>query len=77
MSSGGLDLIGHLGVEVLPDGVVVNGCSHGDKQVPNGMSEWDDAITFKEDYAEAVAGATDQQLTQPRLLWLQKGYEGH
>lgn len=65
VSSGGLDLIGRLGVEILPDGVVMNGCSHGDKQVPNGVSERDDAIAFKEDYAETVAGAANQQLTQP------------
>lgn len=50
MSSGGLDLIGWLGIEVLPDGVVVYGCSHGYEQVPNGMSKWDNAITFEKDH---------------------------
>ena len=70
MSPGGLDLIGCLGVEVLPDGVVMYGCSHSYKQVPNGMSERDDAITFEEDNTETVTGSTDQQLIQPRLLRL-------
>lgn len=65
MSSGGLDLIGRLGVEVLPDGVVVYGGSHRYKQVPNGMSEWDDAIAFKKDHPQTVAGSARQQLTQP------------
>lgn len=72
MSSGGLDLIGWLGIEVLPDGVVVYGCSHSYKQVPNGMSKWDNAITFKEDHPQTVAGSTQQQLTQPRLLRLRR-----
>lgn len=70
MSPGCLDLIGCLGVEVLPDGVVMYGCSHSYKQVPNGVSEWDDAIAFEEDNTEAVTGSAGQQLTQPRLLWL-------
>lgn len=70
MSSGGLDLIGWLRIEVLPDGVVVYGCSHGDKQVPNGVSEWDNAITFEKDHPQTVAGSAHQQLTQPRLLRL-------
>ena len=72
MSSGGLDLIGWLGIEVLPDGVVVYGCSHGHKQVPNGVSEWDDAITFEKDHPQTVAGSAHEQLIQPRLLWLQR-----
>lgn len=68
MSSGGLDLIGRLGVEVLPDGVVMYGCSHSYKHVPNGMSERDDAIAFEEDHPQTVAGSAHQQLTQPGLL---------
>lgn len=60
MSSGGLDLIGWLGIEVFPDGVVVYGCSHGYKQVPNGVSERDDAITFEEDHPQAVADSARQ-----------------
>lgn len=70
MSSGGLDLPGSLGVEVLPDGVVMYGCSHSYKKMPDGMGEWDDAITFEEDNTKTVAGSTDQQLTQPGLLRL-------
>lgn len=72
MSSGGLDLIGWLGIEVLPDGVVVYGCSHSNKQVPNGMSEWNNAITFEKDHPKTVAGSTQQQLAQPRLLRLRR-----
>lgn len=70
MSSGGLNLIGWLGIEVLPDGVIMYGCSHSYKQMPDGMSERDDAVTFEEDDAKTVAGTADQQLTQPRLLRL-------
>ena len=70
MSSGGLDLIGRLGVEVLPDCVVVYGRSHRYKQVPNGMSEWDDAVAFEKDHPQTVAGSAHQQLAQPRLLRL-------
>lgn len=73
MSSGGLDLIGWLGVEVLPDGVVMYGSSHSYKQVPNGMSEWDDAITLEKDHPQTVAGSADKQLIQPRLLRLGRG----
>lgn len=72
MSSGCLDLIGRLGVEVLPDGVVVYGCSHGYKQVPNGVRERHDAVTFEKDDAQTVAGSAHQQLAQPRLLRLQR-----
>lgn len=75
MSSGGLDRIGRLGIQVLPDGVVMDSRSHGNKHVPNGVSEGNDAVTFKEDYSETVAGSTDQQLAQPGLLWLQKRHE--
>ncbi len=57
MSSGGLDLIGWLGIEVFPNGVVVYGCSHCYKQVPNGMSKWDNAITFEKDHPQTVAGS--------------------
>lgn len=73
MSSGGVDLIGWLGVEVLPDGVVMNGCSHSYKHVPDGVSKWDNAITFEEDYPQTVAGPADQQLAQPGLLRLRRG----
>lgn len=71
-SSRGLDLIGWLGIEVLPDGIIVYGCSHGNKQMPNGMSEWDDAITFEKDHSQTVADSAHQQLIQPRLLWLRR-----
>lgn len=64
MSSGGLDLIGRLGVEVLPDGVVVYGCSHSYEQVPDGVSEGDDAVAFEKDHPQAVAGSAHQKLTQ-------------
>lgn len=70
LSSGGLDLTGWLGIKILPDGVVVNGCPHRHKQVPNGMSEGDDAIAFKKDNPQRVAGAAKQQLIQPRLFRL-------
>lgn len=70
LSSGGLDLTGRLSVKVLPDGVVVYGCSHRHKQVPNGMSKWDNAITFKKDNPQRVAGSAKQQLAQPRLFRL-------
>lgn len=70
LSSGGLDLTGRLGVKVLPDGVVVYGCSHGHKQVPNGVSEGDDAVAFEEDNPQRVAGSAEQQLAQPRLFRL-------
>lgn len=71
LSSGGLDLIGRLGVEVLPDGVVVYGSTHGDKQVPDGVSKWNDAVTFEKDHPQTVTCSAHQQLAQPRLLWLQ------
>lgn len=51
-----------LGIEVLPDGVVVYGCSHSYKQVPNGMSERDNAVTFEKDHPQTVAGSAHQQL---------------
>lgn len=70
LSSGGLDLIGWLGVEVLPDGVVVYGGAHGHKQVPDGVSKWDDAVTFEKDHPQTVAGSAHQQLAQPWLLRL-------
>lgn len=70
LSSGGLDPVGWLGIEVLPDGIVMYGCSHCNKQVPNGMSERDNAITFEKDHPQAVAGSTNQQLAQPWLLRL-------
>lgn len=70
MSPGGLELRRRGGIEVLPDGVVMYSCSHGDKQVPNGVSERNDAVTFEEDHTKAVAGSADQQLKQPRLLRL-------
>lgn len=74
MSSGGVDLVvGWLGVEVLPDGVVMYGRSHSYKHVPNSVSEWDNAVTFEEDYPQTVAGPADQQLTQPGLLRLRRG----
>lgn len=74
MSSGGVDLVvGWLGVEVLPDGVVMYGRSHSYKHVPNSMSKWDNAVTFEEDYPQTVAGPADQQLTQPGLLRLRRG----
>ena len=72
MSSGGLDLIGGLGIEVLPDGIVVYGCPHSHKQVPNGMGERDDAVAFEEDHPKTVAGPAHQELAQPRLLWLRR-----
>lgn len=75
LSSGGLDLIGWLGVEVLPDGVVVDGSTHGDKQVPDGVSEWNDAVTFEKDHPQTVTSSAHQQLAQPRLLRLE-GREG-
>lgn len=71
LSSGGLDLIGRLGVEVLPDGVVMYGSTHGDKQVPDGVSKWNDAVTFEKDHPQTVTCSAHQQLAQPRLLWLE------
>ena len=73
MSPGRLHLIGLLGVEVFPDGVVVYGCSHGDKQVPNGVGKRDDAVALEEDHPQAVEGPADQQLIQPSLLGLGGG----
>lgn len=70
LSSGGLDLIGRLGVEVLPDGVVVYGSTHGDKQVPDGVSKWNDAVTFEKEHPKTVTCSAHQQLAQPRLLRL-------
>lgn len=70
LSSGGLELIGWLGIKVLPDGVVMYGCSHSYKQMPNSMSEWDDAVTLEKDYPQTVAGAAKQQLAQAWLLRL-------
>lgn len=72
MSSGRLDLIGWLCVKVLPDGVVVDGRSHSYEQVPDGVSERDDAVAFKKDHPQTVAGSAHQQLAQPRLLRLRR-----
>lgn len=71
LSSGRLDLIGRLGVEVLPDGVVVYGSTHGDKQVPDGVSKWNDAVTFEKDHPQTVTSSAHQQLAQPGLLRLE------
>lgn len=75
LSSGGLHLIGWLSIEVLPDSIVVYCCSRRYKHVPDGMSEWNNAITFEEDHAQTVEGPTHQQLVQPRLLRLGRGKE--
>lgn len=72
MSSGSLDLIGRLGVEVPPDGVVMHGGAYGHEKMPDGVSEGDDAIALEEDDAQAVTGSAHQQFTQSRLLRLQK-----
>lgn len=71
LSSGGLNLIGRLGVEVLPDGVVVYGSTHGDKQVPDGVSKWNDAVTFEKDHSQTVTRSAHQQLAQAWLLRLE------
>lgn len=76
LSSRRLDLIGRLGVEVLPDGVVVYGSTHGDKQVPDGVSKWNDAVTFEKDHPQTVTCSAHQQLAQPRLLWLEGRRQG-
>lgn len=70
-SSGGLDLIGRLNIEVLPDGVVVYGSTHGDKQVPDGVGKWNDAVTLEKDHPQTVTGSANQQFAQPRLLRLE------
>lgn len=71
LSSGGLDLIGRLGVEVLPDSVVVYSSTHCNKQVPDGVSKWNDAVTFEKDHPQTVTCSAHQQLAQPRLLRLE------
>lgn len=72
MSSGGLDLVGWLGIEVLPNGVVVYRRSRCYKHVPDGMSKRNDAIAFEEDHPQTVEGSAHQQLIQPRLLRLEE-----
>lgn len=49
-------------VQVLPNGVVVHGSCCGHKQVPDGMGEWDDAITLEEHNSQAVNQAPTGEL---------------
>lgn len=41
-------------IQVPPDGVILYTSSYCYKDVPDGMSEWDEAITLEEDNAQAV-----------------------
>lgn len=76
MSSGCLHLVGRFSVQVLPNGVVMHGGSHGHKQVPDGVGKRDDTVTFEEDNPQTVKDAPCQQLIQARLLRHRQDDEG-
>lgn len=54
LSPGYFDLAGPRCIQVPPDGVIVYACPHCHKDVPDGMGEWDEAITLEEDNSQAV-----------------------
>jgi len=51
-------------VQVLPDGIVMDACSHCNKEMPYSVSKGHYSITFKEHNAQNITPATNQQLTQ-------------
>lgn len=51
-------------VQVLPDGIVMDACSHCNKEVPYSVSKGHYSIAFKEHRAQHITPATSQQLTQ-------------
>lgn len=58
-------------VEVLPDSVVVHGCSQRHKHVPDGMGKRDDPVRLEEDHAQAIDESPTGQLEQSIrvVLW--------
>lgn len=52
-------------VQVLPDGVVVDGGCQRHEHVPDGVSEGNHAVGFEEDDAQTVDEAPERQLVQP------------
>lgn len=57
-------------VQVLPDGVVVDGGSKSHEHVPDGVSERDHTVWFEEDDTQAVDQASERQLVQPVCVTL-------
>lgn len=64
LSPEGLHLAGPRCVQVPPDGVVVGASSHGNEEVPDGVSERDETVAFKENCAKAVKRSAHRQLKQ-------------
>ena len=58
-------------VEVLPDSVVVHGCSQRHKHVPDGMGKRDDPVRLEEDHTQAIDESPTGQLVQSIrvVLW--------
>ncbi len=52
-------------------GDVVEDSTDEDEDVPDGVREGNDSVTFEEDETNDVDGATDGKLTEPRRLLLQ------
>ncbi len=63
---------GGTAVQVLPDGVVVDGGSKSHEHVPDGVSERDHTVWFEEDDTQAVDQASERQLVQPVCVTLIK-----
>lgn len=59
-------------VQVLPDGVVVDGGCQRHEHMPDGVSERNHAVRFEEDDAQAVDEASERQLIQPVCVTLLK-----
>lgn len=51
-------------VKVLPNSVIMNCSSCGNKQMPNGMSEWNDPITLEENHAHAINQTSPRNLLE-------------
>lgn len=64
-------------VQVLPDGVVVDGGCQRHEHVPDGVSERNYAIRFEEDDTQAVDEASERQLVQPVCVTLFKTRTKH
>lgn len=41
-------------VKILPDSVIMNCSSRGNKQMPDGMGKWNDPITLEEDHSHTI-----------------------
>lgn len=45
-------------IQIPPDSIIVDSCSYSHKDVPDGVSERDKAVTLEENHAEAVKDST-------------------